>query len=181
MHVVDNKDMEETQIANITSPPASIAHSNGKQRAHSVISKDTPKSIENEEEEYGNILNKMNQLQHSGSTGLSSLGSKYPNAKEVSESYSTVLLEMKWCFLSLVVNSSLLFFINIINGGFRIDISKDVATTFGCVIIEVLLLITNIVTFMALNSGCAAFFGSKIVSKRGYSMAVCGFHQQGLS
>jgi len=40
-----------------------------------------------------------------------------------------------------------------------VGVSKEIATTFGCVVIEILLLGSNIITFQALNDGAAAFFG----------------------
>lgn len=53
--------------------------------------------------------------------------------------------------MSLVVNIILLYSVRLMSQGIILGVSKDIATTFGCVIIEVLLLISNIVTFMALN------------------------------
>ena len=58
-----------------------------------------------------------------------------------------------------------------------IPLSLNIVNTVGTVIITIFLILSNIITFMALNSGTAAFFGWRMASKQGYSLAVCGFQQ----
>nr|KAJ3421775.1 hypothetical protein HK105_002332 [Polyrhizophydium stewartii] len=64
-----------------------------------------------------------------------------------------------------------------ISVGVIVPLSIDVSTSVGCVILELALLVSNIVTSNALDGGASAFFGEKLASKKGYSLAVCGFLQ----
>ena len=120
-------------------------------------------SIQELKETDASLQNPMNPLHLSTSTGLSSFNTKYPNAREVSESTSTKLYALKYCFLSLLTNILLILLIHSMQTGLVIGVSKDISTTFGCVVIEVLLLFSNIVTFKALDSGFTAYFGRKSV------------------
>jgi hypothetical protein len=59
--------------------------------------------------------------------------------------------------------------------GLEVNIPVTIVATIGTVFVEILLLIANVITFKALDSGSAAFFGHRLASPHGYSLAVCGF------
>lgn len=111
------------------------------------------------------------------STNVSSMNAKYPTARELSEQFGSKLFEMKWVWISFVVNAVLLYYLREMGNGVVLEISISTLETFGTVAIELLLLIANIITFHALNDGAAALFGYRLASKHGYSLAVCGFMQ----
>lgn len=53
------------------------------------------KKSEDDESVYSE-LQREGSIHASVSTGVSSINNKFPNAREISETYSTILLEMKW-------------------------------------------------------------------------------------
>jgi hypothetical protein len=62
--------------------------------------------------------------------------------------------------------------------GLSFGISLNIATTFSSVIVTVLLLVANIITFFALDAGASAYFGAQLAKKDGYSLAIAGFLQR---
>jgi hypothetical protein len=75
----------------------------------------------------------------------------------------------------LIVNAGLLVFQLFMAKGLEVQIPLTIVSTVGTVFVEILLLVANIITFKALDSGSAAFFGHRLASPHGYSLAVCGF------
>ena len=59
--------------------------------------------------------------------------------------------------------------------GLEVQVPLPIVATVGTVFVEILLLLANIITFKALDSGSAAFFGHRLASTHGYSLVVCGF------
>ena len=59
--------------------------------------------------------------------------------------------------------------------GITIGIPLSILGLVGTVVVEIFLLLANIITFKALDSGSAAFFGHRLASTHGYSLVVCGF------
>lgn len=118
-------------------------------------------------------------------------GGRHPGARELSESLTGKLYEARWVFISLFTNSLLLTFQLNLQIGIIMPFSTDVVRTFGAVAIEILFLFTNVLTIKAVNDGTsfhfladsnifigtAIYFGYHLASKRGYSLAVCGFYQ----
>ena len=102
---------------------------------------------------------------------------QFSTAREISETFTMKLYGMKWCFFSLIINSLLLYLQVRMGEGIVMPFAVGLLNTVGTVVIEILLLFANIVTFQALNSGSAALFGSWIANANGYSLAVCGFQQ----
>nr|KAJ3421776.1 hypothetical protein HK105_002333 [Polyrhizophydium stewartii] len=113
-------------------------------------------------------------------TGVSasgSLSSRYPNAREISETFTTKLFEMRWCAIALVTNVFFMYYVLQMPKGIMIPLPDGVVTSIGCVVAELILLISNVITFRALDDGASAWFGAQLTSKRGFSLAVCGFFQ----
>ena len=106
----------------------------------------------------------------------SSSAGEHRFAREISETFTWRLREMKWCFLALISNALLLAAIRAMQEGVIISVNKALAETIDVIVLEILLLITNIFTIMAMDSGCAAFFGFQMAT-RGRSMATIGFTQ----
>ena len=97
-------------------------------------------------------------------------------AREISETLSSRLREMKWCFLALGANIAMLIAVEQFKAGSVVSLSKDTAATWEGIVMELLLLVTNIFTIMGMDAGTAAFFGFQMATK-GRSMAVIGFSQ----
>ena len=108
----------------------------------------------------------------------SSTTAEHRFAREISETFTWKLREMKWCFLALASNIALLLTIQIFTTGEGavLAIGTDVANTWEGIVMEILLLLTNIFTIMGMDAGVSAFFGYQLAT-RGRSMAVVGFSQ----
>jgi hypothetical protein len=104
-------------------------------------------------------------------------GGRASNAREVSETFTTKLTNMFWCFFALVVNIVLLYYFVQMGTGLTLPIGIDSVSTVGSVVIEILLILANLAALKALNDGAAAFFGHRLSFKKGYSLAVVGFIQ----
>jgi hypothetical protein len=98
------------------------------------------------------------------------------NGREISETFSNKIYEMKWCLSAIVVNALLLSFVNSLSTGILVDVSQKTVGTYGGVLYVIVLLFSNIMTIRAMDNGFAAFFGN-LLSSTGSSMAVCGFAQ----
>jgi hypothetical protein len=106
----------------------------------------------------------------------SSTGGEHRFAREVSETFTWRLREMKWCFIALISNALLFAAIRAMANGVVIAVNKQLTETLDVIVFEILLLITNIFTILAMDSGCAAYFGFQMAT-RGRSMATIGFTQ----
>jgi hypothetical protein len=106
----------------------------------------------------------------------SSNNAEHRFAREISETFTWKLREMKWCLLALVSNILLLAAVDAMKNGAVVSLNKEVASTWEGIVMEILLLATNIFTILAMDSGVAAFFGFQMAT-RGRSMAVIGFSQ----
>ncbi|KAI8918906.1 hypothetical protein BC831DRAFT_481833 [Entophlyctis helioformis] len=118
------------------------------------------------------IFNKAVTISASGS-----LSSRFPFAREVSETVSTKLKEMRWVIIAITVNSLLMYYCAGMNDGIIVPLHYSIVTSVGCVVFELVLLISNILTCYALDSGASAWFGSLLGGQRGFSLSVCGFFQ----
>jgi hypothetical protein len=110
-----------------------------------------------------------------GSNASSSNG-EHRFAREVSETFSMKLREMKWCLLALISNILMIILVQAMVSGVVIGASKELVQTLEGIVLEILLLVSNIFTIMAMDSGLSAFFGFQM-GTRGRSMAVIGFSQ----
>ncbi|TPX34475.1 hypothetical protein SmJEL517_g02827 [Synchytrium microbalum] len=99
------------------------------------------------------------------------------NAQEICETLFMKLLAMKNCILALVINSGLLWLTIMLSVGLPVQLSSRAVETFGPVVVEICLLISNLVTILAMDDALAIFFGRLFVSPQGYSLAICGFAQ----
>jgi hypothetical protein len=110
---------------------------------------------------------------NSGLTGQSLASS----GREISESTTMKFYDMRWCFLSLIINLLLLVLQLKMKTGLVVPIAHSLVSVVGTVILELLFLLANIIALVALDSGASIYFGRLLSSKRGYSLAVCGFYQ----
>ncbi|KAI8918907.1 hypothetical protein BC831DRAFT_481834 [Entophlyctis helioformis] len=106
-----------------------------------------------------------------------SMSARYPHARELSETLTSKLFEMRWCICAVLVNIILIFVILSVGSGITVPVTLNISSSIGCVVLELLLLMSNIVTLAAVDDGAAAYFGHKLASRRGFSLAVCGFVQ----
>lgn len=84
---------------------------------------------------------------------------------------------MKYCFLSFIINLLLLILQLKMKTGMVVPFSHSLVNVIGTVILELFFLLANIIALVALDCGASVYFGSLLSSKKGYSLAVCGFYQ----
>jgi hypothetical protein len=86
----------------------------------------------------------------------SSTGSARMRAgREISETISTKLYEMKWCWLALIVNSVLLWLFTQLETGMRIGVAPYDVQHFGAVVVEIILLIANVSCLVIYITSCS--------------------------
>lgn len=78
------------------------------------------------------------------------------SSNEISETFKTKLMEMKWAFFSVLVNFGTFLLIILLIPGFSVPLSEATATSVGCVFIVLLFILSNILTAAALDSGASA-------------------------
>ncbi|KAJ1340509.1 hypothetical protein BSLG_004895 [Batrachochytrium salamandrivorans] len=62
----------------------------------------------------------------------SSLTSQYPFAREISETFSTKLSEMRWCGIALVFNGICMYYVLQMSSGIAFPLAPEVVTSIGC-------------------------------------------------
>ena len=114
----------------------------------------------------------------SHATGASSTNAEFRFAREISETFSMKLRDMKWCFLAVLTNVLLLVAIRSMGTeeGIAVVANKQTIEVLEGIILVILLLATNIFTLKAMDTGLSAFFGFQMATK-GRSMSVIGFSQ----
>ncbi|KAJ3021016.1 UNVERIFIED_CONTAM: hypothetical protein HDU68_009864 [Siphonaria sp. JEL0065] len=119
------------------------------------------------------------QSHTSFTSSAASIGlSKFPHAQEVSETVGSKSKEIGLIFLILLLNVLLVVLGDgMSHNGLTIMVSPTVVEFAGGVVIEILLLLTNALTILAMDIGASIFLAHLIVKKKGYSMAGCGFMQ----
>ncbi|KAJ3200154.1 hypothetical protein HDU82_009139 [Entophlyctis luteolus] len=98
-------------------------------------------------------------------------------AREIVETWNIIVVKMQWSLISLVVNTLLLAFIFLVHQNIVVSVQQSVVTNYGGVMVEVVLLGSNIVTGFSLDEAASCVFGYLLASPRGFSAAVCGFMQ----
>ena len=109
-------------------------------------------------------------------SNASSTNGEHRFAREISETFSMKLREMKWCVLALISNVLMIVLVEAMVNGVTVNLSKDTVQTIEGIVLEILLLVSNIFTVLAMDTGLSAFFGFQMAT-RGRSMAVIGFSQ----
>jgi hypothetical protein len=91
-----------------------------------------PKSAEEVEEDNSAVALKaegnMGQSIHSA---VSSTNAKYPTAREISESVAGKLIEMRWVFISFLVNALFMVFFIKLGSGMSLPIGHSSVSTIG--------------------------------------------------
>ncbi|KAJ3071646.1 hypothetical protein HDU98_005005 [Podochytrium sp. JEL0797] len=85
--------------------------------------------------------------------------------------------KMKASILALVLNGSLIIFLNAIRTGLVVNIDASFIGNYGGVLLELVLLICNIMSIWSLEEAASCVFGYLLSQKRGFSLAVCGYLQ----
>lgn len=98
------------------------------------------------------------------------------HAHEIGETFSFRLLRMKWTFLAFIVNITLLVYFLDLLDGIILPIPMSQLHAVGGVSLELVLLVTNVITELALEEAFAAVAGY-LLTRHGLSMVVCGFAQ----
>ncbi|KAJ3098511.1 hypothetical protein HDU97_003967 [Phlyctochytrium planicorne] len=102
--------------------------------------------------------------------------SKWPHAKELGESINYKLKELGLIVAVIFLNSALLALAWAFQGGVPVFVSPDAVRYAGGVFLEIVLLITNILTITVMDTATSIYLGILLTNtKRGYSMAACGF------
>ena len=102
---------------------------------------------------------------------------RHLSSKDFTESALFKIYRMKLVLFALLANVLLLTLCNFMYAGIVVNIDKTLSETFGCIILEMLFIITNYLTHEALDDGASAFFGYRLCSRQGLSIATCGFFQ----
>jgi len=127
-----------------------------------------------------NKLSRSAQSKASLGTSNYSAGTGANSAiREVSETFSFIAYEMKWTLLATFSNSILLWLVSTLASeeGMRLALNAGVVKAAAGVVVEILLLVANIFTVIAMDTGAAAFFGYWLGRPHGTSLVVCGFVQ----
>ncbi|KAJ3308810.1 hypothetical protein HDU76_003807, partial [Blyttiomyces sp. JEL0837] len=111
----------------------------------------------------------------SSSTSVREL--KYPNAREISETFGSKSKEIVFILIAALLNVFLILVGRSMATGVRVKLGPDVITYTGGVTIEITLLLLNILTLHALDLGVSVLAAILLTRRKGYSMAVCGYMQ----
>ncbi|ORY38829.1 hypothetical protein BCR33DRAFT_421843 [Rhizoclosmatium globosum] len=97
------------------------------------------------------------------------------HVREVTENWTTIVFHMKWSLLGIVLNIFLMVVFNLIRQTLLINVVRSVIESYLGVVVEVILLLSNAITIMGLEEAASCTFGYLLSSKKGFSMAVCGY------
>ncbi|KAJ3239908.1 hypothetical protein HDU78_002566 [Chytriomyces hyalinus] len=115
---------------------------------------------------------------NSMSSSAASIGlSKFPHAQEVCETFGSKTKKIGMVAFVLVLNTLLVVVGHLMTNGLLIYISPSLITFAGGVVIELLLLLTNVLTIEAMDISASIVIAALLTQKKGYSMAACGFMQ----
>ncbi|KAI9356213.1 hypothetical protein DFJ73DRAFT_623214 [Zopfochytrium polystomum] len=117
---------------------------------------------------YAGISNSGNSQSITSSTANGSV-------RTVSETTSTIAYEMRWVLCSILMNGVLIYAVIVLQQNTLLQIDASLISHYGGVFIEVVLLLSNLVTMRALQQGAAVVFGYLLCSKSGFSLVSCGF------
>ncbi|KAI9356228.1 hypothetical protein DFJ73DRAFT_641146 [Zopfochytrium polystomum] len=109
----------------------------------------------------------------SQSVGSQSIG----NIRVVTETPSSVLAESRWALVALALNVSLIMAIIALQRTIVLPVDASLVQHYGGVTLEIVLLYSNVLTMKGLKHGASVIFGYALSSKRGFSLAACGFLQ----
>ncbi|KAJ3326831.1 hypothetical protein HDU76_012615 [Blyttiomyces sp. JEL0837] len=108
----------------------------------------------------------------------SSIGSsKWPHARELSETIGRKTYQIVGIVLALILNACVLGLGYALSGDLKVNLAPDFVQHAGGVAIELILLASNFATIYAMDLAASIFIGGLLAAKYGYSMAACGFIQ----
>ena len=147
---------------------------------------DQDEDDENDDMETGNVMKydklELNSDEELHAAGLcakkslvSSTGSNSASIRPILEGPNAILHHMLICLVALSLNILLLIFTAQFNSDFEVPIESSILHLYGGVTLEIVLLVTNIITIVSLDRAASVVFGSFLASKKGYSLTVCGF------
>ncbi|KAJ3414980.1 hypothetical protein HDV05_005811 [Chytridiales sp. JEL 0842] len=121
----------------------------------------------------------LKPISRSTHTSTTSVGlSKYPHAHEVSETMGTKSKETGFIFFAVVFNAMISVFTIMLINTVILPISPSMVTYAGGVLLQLILLMSNEITSMAVDHAVTIYFGGRYTEKKGYSLAACFFMQQ---
>ncbi|KAI9356227.1 hypothetical protein DFJ73DRAFT_823457 [Zopfochytrium polystomum] len=114
---------------------------------------------------------------HSVTASQSVASQALGNVRVVTETVSTVIYEGRWSMVSLVLNIILIALVSELRKSPVLPVDAEIIQHYGGVTLEIVLLYSNILTMTGLKHGASAVFGCALASKKGFSLAACGFLQ----
>jgi hypothetical protein len=120
-------------------------------------------------------VNENNVGMSGGKSITSSNQSGGGSIRPLVESTNTILQDMTMLVIAIALNSFLFLLASTFNTPFEIHADPYLLHLYGGVSLEIILLISNIITITALDKATSVVFGSFMASKTGYSLAACGF------
>ncbi|KAJ3094668.1 hypothetical protein HK100_006065 [Physocladia obscura] len=115
-----------------------------------------------------------------GRRSKSSMGSSVgvnSTVREITETWTLIVMKMKWSLLALGLNVLLILFLTKLQGGLFVSIDMSIVENYGGVVVELVLLICNIISIWSLEEAASCVFGFLLCQKNGFSLAVCGYLQ----
>ncbi|KAI9351331.1 hypothetical protein BDR26DRAFT_797953 [Obelidium mucronatum] len=103
--------------------------------------------------------------------------SKFPHAQEVSETFATRFLAMKFIFLASILNIGLILLAWKMQAPLELPLPPSAVHVTCGVIVELIALITNELTINSLDLGVAIFVSMLMTNKSGYGTSACGLLQ----
>ena len=161
---------DEDEDENETPTNIKIAVTNGDDDEESNETDDAPvynKTVLTSEEELNAGMSGKKSMTSSATSGSST--------RPLIEGPNAILNHMLICLVALALNVLLIVFTSRFNSDFEVSIGPDILHLYGGVTLEIVLLVTNIITIIALDKAASVVFGSFLASKEGYSLTACGF------
>lgn len=120
-------------------------------------------------------------LRGEGTGKASSVGSSSKTggrARMIHETFGTKLNSMFWPIFATGLNIGILvFLIKVAQSQIIIGMDNGTVIRYFPVMLMVILELTNIITFNAIDKACSVLFGFLLSTKKGFSLTACGFTQ----
>jgi hypothetical protein len=114
---------------------------------------------------------------HNRSSTVSFGLSKYPNARELSETVGSKTKEVVIIIVVAIFNLLIIILGRAMMDGIQMQLPPSAVQYAGGVVLELVLLISNVLTIYVMDIGATIFIANLLTSKKGYSLAVCGYIQ----
>jgi hypothetical protein len=113
---------------------------------------------------------------YAGRSSTVSFGlSKYPHAREISETIGTKSKEIALIFVIAIINFLIIALGRGMMDGLQMSIAPAAVHYAGGVALELMLLISNGLTVYAMDASASIYLATLLTRRKGYSLAICGF------